>query len=363
MSRMVDHVIDRLTGLANQVWVAADGPPVADITELLPTHRHAAQWCIATRDLDRGARLFTPFATALQLAFPQALSPAIELAALAPVTHPAWIELEVVALLARVYQGRFRDYRSSIATIRAATRSWDDVPHHVLQVVTYIATAAGDYDTAVDATQPRINDTPMGRVAAAGKITLEVLRGHGTPADVDRILGLMPAATAPFQRLTLLTSALIAAQVVAPERIGELVAATPWDHPDVITFQQWRHECLAEWHLVRHELDKALDAVHDLVAMARRQGELSGVIPPLVVHALVLQSLDRPHDAARISGVIPHRWALFHTTHNEAFRRWLEERLDTETRTRLAAEGSATELDELLTLAPKALALHQSTRL
>ncbi|HUF98211.1 MAG TPA: hypothetical protein VMM60_08775, partial [Ilumatobacter sp.] len=63
------------------------------------------------------------------------------------------------------------------------------------------------------------------------------------------------------------------------------------------------------------------------------------------------------------SGVIPHRWALFHTTHNEAFRRWLEERLDTETRTRLAAEGSATELDELLTLAPKALALHQSTRL
>ena len=61
MALMVDRVIDRLAWLVEQMW-ESDEPPVADITGLLPAHRHAARWCIDQRDLERGARLFTPFA-------------------------------------------------------------------------------------------------------------------------------------------------------------------------------------------------------------------------------------------------------------------------------------------------------------
>ena len=76
MALMVDRVIDRLAWLVDRLWDSNE-PPVADITGLLPAHRHAARWCIEQRDLKRGARLFTPFAAALWESFPQALSPAI----------------------------------------------------------------------------------------------------------------------------------------------------------------------------------------------------------------------------------------------------------------------------------------------
>src|SRR4029077_3878153 len=139
-----DRVIDRLAWLVDRLWESNE-PPVADITGLVPAHRHAARWCIEQRDLERGARLFTPFAAALWESFPQALSPAIELAALTPTSHPAWMELEIVAMLARMYQGQFRDYRPSLERVLAVSGSWDAVPRDVLPVIPYAAAIAGDY--------------------------------------------------------------------------------------------------------------------------------------------------------------------------------------------------------------------------
>jgi hypothetical protein len=87
------------------------------------------------------------------------------------------------------------------------------------------------------------------------------------------------------------------------------------------------------------------------------------LVPLLVLHALVLQALDRPEDAARISGHLPRRWSLYHTVHIESFWQWLDARLDSQTRTTLAAEGANADLDQLFLLAPNAVTLSGSATL
>jgi predicted ATPase len=362
MNRMVDRMITRLTWLAEQVWDSADGPPVEAITDLLPTHRRAAQWCITTLDFDRGARLFTPFATMLYASFPLALPPAVDLAMLAPPDHPA-MELELVALLSRMYQGHFRDYRPRITRIVALVGTWQAVPATVLPIVSYVAGLVGDYDTGAEAVRLQIDDSARGQVAAAAATSYDLLRGGGTVDDLDQIVATLRHVSTPFARATVLSNALLAAQVVAPERIGKLAAQIEGVCPGVVTFELHRRQCLGEWHLVRNELPDALRVVAPSIASAHRRGELSMLVPLLVLHALVLQALDRPEDAARISGRLPRHWSLYHTVHIESFWHWLDARTDSQTRTTLAAEGATADLDQLFLLAPNAVTLSGSTTL
>ena len=55
-----------------------------------------------------------------------------------------------------------------------------------------------------------------------------------------------------------------------------------------------RPEFLAERDLVRNKLAGALEAVGPAITAARRQGELSALIPKLVLHALVPPSPRPP---------------------------------------------------------------------
>ena len=84
--------------------------------------------------------------------------------------------------------------------------------------------------------------------------------------------------------------------------------------PRVTLLDQHRRHCLGEWHLVRHELHDALEVVAPTVASARRRGKLSALVPPLVLHALVLQAIDRPEGSGPTHGpaptplvAVPHR--------------------------------------------------------
>jgi hypothetical protein len=54
---------------------------------------------------------------------------------------------------------------------------------------------------------------------------------------------------------------------------------------------------------------------------------------------------------------------LYHTIHIESFWQWLDARLDSQTRTTLAAEGATADLDQLLLLAPNAVKLSGSATL
>jgi hypothetical protein len=60
-------------------------------------------------------------------------------------------------------------------------------------------------------------------------------------------------------------------------------------------------------------------------------------------------------------GQLPRRWSVLHTAHIDSFQDWLDQRLDAQTRRRLAAEGASTPLDDLFELASKALAQHDRT--
>ena len=188
-----------------------------------------------------------------------------------------------------------------------------------MPVIPYAAAIAGDYTTTVAAWQPLIDDTPRGRVATAFAISSEHLLRGGTPAELDQILDQLAFVRTPFQRASVLCAALGSAQTAAPERIGELAVLADGLCPEVASFDQHRRQCLGEWHLVRHELHDALEVVVPAAASARRRGELSALVPPLVLHALVLQALDRPDDAARLTGQLPRRWSLFHTAHIDSF--------------------------------------------
>ena len=154
----------------------------------------------------------------------------------------------------------------------------------------------------------------------------------------------------------MLCAAVGSAQIVAPERIGDLATLAEGSARRSCSSDQFRRHCLGEWHLVRGELHEALQVIAPATASARRRGELSGVVPRRRRSTPSYSKRSTaPKAAARLTGQLPRRWSMFHTTHIESFHQVLEQRLDAQTRRRLAAEGSSTPLDELLELAPTAL--------
>jgi hypothetical protein len=147
----------------------------------------------------------------------------------------------------------------------------------------------------------------------------------------------------------------MAAEHLDPARVAEIAALADGVATDVTSFVMSRWHCVAGWHLERGELSEALTAANEALTVARRLGELSAMIPPLVLHLLVLWKLDRPEDVARLRGAVPRRWSVYYTHFREPLDAWLAERVDSDTRSRLAIEGRALSLDARYEIAPQLL--------
>jgi hypothetical protein len=102
-----------------------------------------------------------------------------------------------------------------------------------------------------------------------------------------------------------------------------------------------------------------METAASAIAIATRLRERSQLIPPLVLHALVLQRVDRPREAGVLCGVVPRRWSVFHTRHVDECNAWLDASLDEDSRRELAAYGRELGLEALLEVAPRSLAEHQ----
>jgi predicted ATPase len=357
MAAMVDRVAEKLAGLVHELWHGEGSPPIAEINDTFPAHRHAAQWCLDHGDIGRAADLFAPFEDAFPAMFPRALPIAAQLADLPGAdAHPRWTDLAAVALWGRLLHGHFDEYRSRLARLLEVAGSYEALSTRRLCLAS-CCFMAGDLDAARRVAEAQLDsvDPRRRRPTIIQSLNVTAHSRHGTPADIDRLLSLLPDATNDFERGAILNAALMAAEHLDPRRVAEIATLADGIATDVTSFVMSRWQCLAGWYLERGELSEALTASNEVLTVARRLGELSAMIPPLVLHLLILWKLDRPEDAARLRGAVPRRWSVYYTQFREPLDAWLAERLDSDTRSRLAIEGRALSLDARYEIAPQLL--------
>jgi predicted ATPase/class 3 adenylate cyclase len=357
MAAMVDRVAEKLTRLVHDLWHREGSPPIAAISDTFPAHRHAAQWCLDHGDIGRAADLFAPFEDAFPAMFPLALPGAAELADLPGAdAHPRWTELAAIALWGRLLHGHFDEYRSRLARLLEVAGSYETLSRSTL-CLTSCCFMAGDLDSAQRVADAQLDSVDPGRrrPAIIHSLNVKAHTRHGTPADIDRLMSLLATATNEFERGAILNAALMAAEHLDPGRVAEIAALANGVATDVTSFVMSRWQCLAGWHLGRGELSEALTAANEVLLVARRLGEVSAMIPPLVLHMLVIWKLDRPEEVARLRGAVPRRWSVYYARFREPLDAWLAERLDSDTRSRLAIEGRALSPEARYEIAPQLL--------
>lgn len=139
---------------------------------------------------------------------------------------------------------------------------------------------------------------------------------------------------------------------IAAEIADRALADSP--EPTSTSVAAWSHK--ATLHLARSELRDAIVCAQHVERTARRLGEHSAFVPVLAVHALVLRKLERAKHCARVRGVAPRRWSLFFLRERDQMDAWLAEQLTRAELAALAAEGRAMALDDVLSIAPSAVA-------
>jgi hypothetical protein len=356
MALLADHVAVRLARLVDELW---DGP-VSDaldaIDRLLPMRRFVFDWCVARRDATRAEALVMPFTRLLPSTFASAFDGVDRLVQLVDPEDRSRVELLGLLALHHLYRQEFREAKSLVNELAGAAGSLEQLTPAIANVVHFVVGVVGDDDLAQRIAHLRFPGN-FGRFFAAMAYSQLAQRDSDAGASlVDEILAESALMPTRFGRSTVLVTAAFAAEFTDSDRVLELLDRSLDEAPEGSSLRMSAIVLRAGAHLRRGDLEEALASSAQALEMARTLGERSMLVPLLALHALVLQRLDRPGDAARVAGAAPRRWLLFFRREGDALNAWLDSRYSPDELHALRAEGRAMEIDDLLALAPAALA-------
>ncbi|MEO7573558.1 MAG: hypothetical protein ABIX10_14085, partial [Acidimicrobiales bacterium] len=343
---LADHLAEKLSALAKQVWDGPDGDALAAMGGLLSLQRHAADWCVSCVDVQRATRLLLPYAHVLPNGYPPAFEVAERLARVAEQTGGRDSAVITLQLLQQIYRRDFHRYFDLMPQI-VEVLDVDALSPPMMSALYFLATVAGD-----DALSPRL---PSSAFRTGGGLETYLRQWHQTAIDVDDMLTMVDLMPTRTGRACILGGACVLAQTEAPDRLEDLAGRMLEMSTDRSSnwMNAWIHK--AGYHLNHGALPQALECAGVVTDHALAVGELSMLAPATAVHALVLWKLGCARDAARVRGAAPRRWTVFFQTERDELDRWLTSQFSDEQLRALAIEGRRMELDDLFSVAPAAL--------
>jgi predicted ATPase/class 3 adenylate cyclase len=346
MSVLADHLAAKLATLANQIWDGPESDALEEMGRLVTLQRHAAEWCISQGDVQRATSLLLPYA----LILPHGIAPAFEaaerLAGVAAEQGELDADVLMLHLVQLTYRRSFRAYFDMLPQILDLL-DLDSPSSTMVAALWFLSAIAGD-DSFVE----RI---PAHAFPEAGGLGSYVLI-RDQSLDVDALFALSETMPTRIGRASVLARASAVAARVEPQRVEELADRTLDLLPEGASgwIGAWLYK--ASLRVRDGALPEALDCARIVTDQARAAGELSLLAPATALHALVLWKLGCARDAARVRGAAPRRWSIFFQTERDELDLWLAEQFTEAELRALALEGRALDLDELLSIAPAALA-------
>lgn len=347
MIALADHLAHKLAALAERFWDGPESDALDEMRRLVTLQRHAAEWCISRGDVRRAIRLLLPYAGVLPHGIAPAFDTAERLSLVATEKGELDADVLMLHLVQLVYRRSFRTYFEMFPRI-VEMLDLDAPSPTMLLALFFLSAVAGDESFAA-------RFAPDVFPEEGGLATYLLLRDESL--GVDDVLALSKKMPTRHGCACVLARASNVAAVEAPERLEELADRTLDLLPEGGTsswFGAWLYK--ASWRLSRGALGEALDCGRVVTDRARAAGELSLLAPATALHAIVLWKLDCPRDAARVRGAAPRRWSIFFQSERDELDRWLAGQFSEAELSALAVEGRALELDELLSIAPEALA-------
>jgi hypothetical protein len=258
--------------------------------------------------------------------------------------------------LEQIFHQNFAVYRPTLDRLREIQGGQLFRSDAVARVVGFMAKIAGDHATAIEADE---TGSAVGWDSEALRLLAESTRLVQRGAPAPEALGVLLARTdrlgPGFRAATVLTGLAVAALVVDLPRAGQIARRSLDLHAPGSSAWLGTFNVLPIWHALREEPEQALHATVQSVEVATQLGERSALVPPLVAHALVLQSLDAPIEAAIVRAAVPRRWSIYAPHVQRPLDDWLDSRLDADERTRLEHHARGLTLNELFAIAPEAL--------
>ena len=356
MQAMATHVGERMATLVEELLTEDETDAAAVLGHLLPLRRRAIEWCVEHGDVDRAVPLVVPFLTMPSADARFVAGAGAVLSIDGALDHPDAPALVALGGLERMFRQDFRAYRTTMEQLHEMLGSEAEIAAAVGPTAFFMARIAGDDDTVL-----RILDLaaaaggPFAVHAALSAKAERLARGQPDAPDVDELVELAEGLGSRLLRGMNLSGVARAAAIAAPDRAGEIAdRALALLEPGTSAWLGAYH-AKAGWHATRGELREALAAADTIVDNARRLGELSALVPPLAVHAVVLQALDAPREAATVRGALPRRWSVFLTRERDELDEWLAAHLSDDELRSLRERGAGLDLDALLSIAPAIL--------
>ena len=356
MAVLADHLGVKLAELGRQIWDGPDDDPFGRMVGLLPLQQHALEWALGRADVGRAKALLLPFAAALPTSPPGGFAGATRLTDLIESTGGSDAEVMALGLVETLYHRDFSSYRATIAKILPLV-DLASASQELVSMLIWVTGVAGD-----ESLQLRVLETATGLhgpfatyvVSAAAFAEPSEQRLTHTIALIDE----MP--TAAGRGVMCASAAFLAQALGRPDIAAQIADRALADSPEPTSTWVSAYSNKASLHLARGELTDALVCAEHIEQAARRLGEHSAFVPVLAVHALVLRQLERATDCARVRGVAPRRWSLFFLRERDEMDTWLAEQLTPAEIAALAAEARAMPLDDVLAIAPSAVATQPS---
>ncbi len=352
MAVLTDHVGSKLAELGRQIWEGPDDDPFAQMGELLALQHHTFEWALGRADADRARALMLPFAAALPTSHPGGFAGASRLADLVESTGEPDPDTMMLSLVETLLNRGFSSYRATIAKILPHV-DIGSASQPLVSMLIWASGVAGD-----ESLQVRVLSTAQG-LQGPFATYVGAAAAFAAPSEesLTRTIALIDEMPTAAGRGVMCANAAFLAQALGrPDIAAEIADRALAENPEPTSHwvSAWTHK--ASFHLARGELAESIVCASQVERAARRLGEHSAFIPVIAVHALVLRQLERAKDCARVRGVAPRRWSLFLLRERDEMDAWLAGQLTTADLAALAAEGRATALDDILEVAPSAVA-------
>ncbi|HUP86155.1 MAG TPA: adenylate/guanylate cyclase domain-containing protein [Acidimicrobiales bacterium] len=347
-----DHLAAKLATLAIQVWDGPDGDALEEMGRLVIMQRHAAGWCITSGELERATRLLLPYAHVLPNGYAPAFDVAERLALAVTASGQRDGEALMLHLVQLTYQREFRAYHEAMPRILDALDA-EMVSPTMMAGLFFLSAVAGDETLAAR--------LPTQACRVEGGLGSYLQLWEQPAMDVDELLTLSNSMPTRTGTAGVLARACSLAQEDAPDRVEELADRILSLCPEGSSgwTAAWLNKAGARLRI--GAFTEALECAHVATNHARTVGELSILAPVTALHALVLWKLGVAREAALVRGAAPRRWSIFFQRERDELDLWLANRFTQAELRVLAAEGRKLNLDDLLSIAPAALAASTPT--
>ena len=346
MDAMAARIAHRIRGCADRVLHDDDLDALEELRILGLHQQHAAKWAVDQLDVELGRSLVEPYLELLTEVFHEPYAPArgfVE-AARRERREPDPV-MFAVDVYERVYRLERGVWRPAIATLEARHGSVEQLAPHARMALWFAAVVVGDAETA----------------RRTAGVFAEVGHPHTTRSDepppseeelVQRIRSLDDTEVPRIARAAAVQT--LCAQVQALDRpdlwadvLARSEAALSW-------LPQWsdiRTQVLCARAELQRKLGDPIAAAHTAetaIRVGRHRGVYGNMIPPLVALLVLAWDLELPELAGRLRARVPRRWSIYFQAERDAVNDWGDAILDSATRRRLALEGRAMNLLELV---------------